>query len=133
MDEKAYERLLHFYCHEWFASVPGNPGGSHALDPFQQAFNAMISPDILREERESFFKKRKERIAGISLQKDRVMPFSGVEACMGDQTAKACFEVVDFPFDYTHETPFPMNGKVNTHLLEKSFLKVFRKCAAFLA
>ena len=41
----------------------------------------MISPDIYQEEREHFFDSWKRRISGISLLKDKVMPFSGVEAC----------------------------------------------------
>jgi hypothetical protein len=134
MDEKAYERLLSYYCNEWF-TPPKNASAKNiaAADNLKRAFNAMISPDIYQDERESFFRSWRNRIAGISLQKDRVMPYSGVEACMGHQTAKACFEVMDFPFDYTHETPFPLNDRMNVHALEISFLKVFRKCAAFLA
>jgi hypothetical protein len=61
------------------------------------------------------------------------MPFRGVEACMGRHTAEACFEVMDFPFDYTHEFPFPMKNKIDGGDLENAFQRVFRKSAAFLA
>lgn len=134
MDEDAYGKLLNYYCNEWFR-VAGKEPLKNALpaDDFQRAFNAMISPDIYQDERESFFRSRQTRISGISLLKDTVMPYRGVEACMGKQTAETCFEVMDFPFDYTHESPFPINNKINGQDLENAFQRVFRKCAAFLA
>ncbi len=134
MDEAAYHKLLHYYCNDWLHSGRESPrSGQFNEDRLTDAFNSMISPDIRREERESFFSSRRERISGISLKKDRVMPFSGVEACMGLQTARNCFEVIDFPFDYSHESPFPLNRPINEQILEQSFLTVFRKGAAFLS
>jgi len=61
------------------------------------------------------------------------MPFGGVEACMGKQRAGECFEVMDFPFEYSHESPFPENGRIDHNELESAFNKVFKKGAGFLA
>lgn len=134
MDRMAYEKLLHFYCDEWFhvsdSRVPEAVAGDDGL---KMAFNAMISPDFFSRERESFFSKWKNRLAGVSLRKDKVMPFYGVEACMGSKLAAECFEELDFPFEYSHEAPFPGNGKADKKSLRTSFLQVFNRCAAFLA
>ena len=43
------------------------------------------------------------------------------------------FEILDFPFEYSHETPFPASGRADLRLVEASFREVFRKSAAFLA
>jgi hypothetical protein len=61
------------------------------------------------------------------------MPWSGVEACMGSQLAEQCFELIDFPYNYTHEFPFPANGQIDEVSLNNSFLSVFQKATAFLA
>lgn len=133
MDEKAYNRLFNYYCNDWLTEKNDFCKNIEDTDTLQQAFNAMISSDIGRGRRESFFNSSVNRISGISLQKDTVMPYKGVEACMGQQTAKRCFEVLDFPFDYTHETPFPLNEKIDNRTLKNSFQRVFRKCSAYLA
>lgn len=133
MDHQAYERLLNYYCNEW----PQATGKESKQKPFTEsirdAFNAMIAPEFHKDERERFFMNWKNRIRGISLKKDKVMPFEGVKACMGSQLAGECFELVDFPFEYSHEAPFPLNGKVEDNTLRSAFLTVFTKCAAFLA
>ena len=134
MDKVAYERLLQYYCEEWFNPSENDPfSTTKESDDLARTFSAMISPDIFQEEREHFFDSLKRRISGISLLKDKVMPFSGVEACMGKKLAGECFELLDFPFEYSHETPFPATGRTDLRLVEASFREVFRKSAAFLA
>lgn len=134
MDRLAYERLLQYYCDDWIVPITRNQlRKKTVLDKLQEAFTSMITPEVHRESRESFFSKWKNRIAGISLIKDKVMPYSAVEACMGSRLAGECFEVMDFPYEYSHESPFPSNGKVDENTLRSSFLSVFSKSAAFLA
>lgn len=134
MDKQAYNRLLQFYCENWIgAGFNRQLSKKNMNDILFQAFNSMIKPEINRNERETFFESQKHRISGISLLKDKVMPFSGVEACMGKQRAEECFEVMDFPFEYSHESPFPENGRIDRGELESSFHKVFKKGAGFLA
>lgn len=133
MDKLAYERLLQYYCNEWFHhSEDGASPTTGQADDLNRAFSAMIRPEIHQQEREHFFESWRHRISGISLLKDKVMPFMGVEACMGKKLARECFELLDFPFDYSHETPFPVTGKTDLRLVEDSFREVFRKSAAFL-
>jgi hypothetical protein len=134
MDKTAYDRLFQYYCHEWTSIINRTlASGKMLQDEILTAFNTMINPDTYRESRERFFLSCKHRIAGISLLKDKVMPWAGVEACMGNKLAGQCFELVDFPYEYTHEFPFPVSGKITDDSLNHSFLKVFQKAAAFLS
>jgi hypothetical protein len=134
MDKTAYDRLFHYYCHEWASILKRTLDSGRLLqDEILAAFNTMINPDTYRENRERFFNSCRDRISGISLLKDKVMPWSGVEACMGSKLAGQCFELVDFPYEYTHEFPFPVNGRIPDNSLNHSFSKVFHKAAAFLA
>jgi len=134
MDKTAYEKLFHYYKDEWLNIVKKATASGRMLhDGLLSAFNAMINPDIYKDERETFFNSCKNRITGISLRKDKVMPWSGVEACMGSQLSEQCFELIDFPYNYTHEFPFPANGQIDEVSLNNSFLSVFQKATAFLA
>lgn len=133
MDKPAYDKLYHFYCNEWADILHQTAkSGKVVADEVLMAFNAMINPEVSREFREHFFSSSQGRISGISLNKDTVMPWAGVEACMGSHLADKCFELMDFPYEYTHEFPFPTNGRVEDKVLDHSFGSVFRKAAAFL-
>ena len=93
----------------------------------------MIRPDKYKKERELFFNDFKGTISGISLLKDKVMPWSGVEDCMGSKLATKCFSLIDFPYSYSHESPFPVNTGIDDYLLNSSFQDVFKKAVAFLS
>jgi hypothetical protein len=133
MDKQAYDKIFNFYCYDWLNQLNRFIyEGKLKPDVYLDAFNTMIRADKFRHERESFFENSKGRIAGVSLVKDTVMPYSGVEACMGNKIAHECFQLIDFPYEYSHESPFPTNGKVEDHVLSDSFASVFQKAASFL-
>ena len=134
MDTPAYNRLLQFYCSEWPTIYGKSKSGGHSTDDsLIKAFSSMIRPDHFKTEREFFFAGAKNRLSGIALQKDQVMPYSGIQSCMGDKTSNDCIELIDFPFDYTHENPFPDHGKIDKRLTEEAMNKVLVKSAAFLS
>jgi len=134
MDKPAYDRLLSFYMKEWIEKEQAS-AATHweVLDEARSAFDTMIAPEVNREKREGFFKNLGTRISGISLRKDKVMPYEGVEACMGNENALQQFQLLDFPFEYSHESPFPMNSSIEPALLNASFNQVFSRAAQFLA
>lgn len=133
MDKQAYDKIFRFYCYDWLNQMNQFiDDGKLESDIYLNAFNLMIRADKFKDERESFFQQSKGRISGVSLVKDTVMPYSGVEACMGDKVARECFQLIDFPYDYSHESPFPANGKVDNPTLSASFSTVFQKAASFL-
>jgi hypothetical protein len=133
MDKPAYDRLLDFYCKDWLSDDRLNKyNEQEKADDVLSAFNAMIVPDIQRQKREGFFSSLGSRLSGISLKKDMVMPYSGVEACMGSENADKQITLTDFPYVYTHEAPFPSNGKIDQSLLTNSFVEIFSKAANFL-
>jgi hypothetical protein len=134
MDKPAYDKLMRFYMGDWLQQERSfHERHQEVEDETRDAFNRMISPEVDREKREGFFQNLGNRIAGISLKKDTVMPFEGVEACMGKKTALKKILLWDFPFKYTHESPFPTNGRIDPALLNASFNKVFEQAALFLS
>ena len=91
----------------------------------------MISPERFREERERFFAGLGKRIQGVALAKDTVIPYHGIREALGPETAGSTIQLLDFPFSYTHENPFPINTK-DTSSLNAAFRGIFSRAAEFL-
>jgi hypothetical protein len=52
---------------------------------------------------------------------------------MGDKLAAQCFREMDFPYPYSHENPFPINGKIDPQAINAAFTSVFHKAVQFLS
>ncbi len=128
LDKPAFEKLQQYYIHIF---------GNETVPVWERdnAFNAflqMISPERFRTEREKFFARFKERIRGIALSNDLVIPYHGVLEALGRKNAESTIQLLDFPFPYTHENPFPYTSKDSTSL-NNAFTNVFSRAAEFLA
>ena len=107
MDKTAFDSLQHYYRHD-FLEQRSLPNSFHN-DFMEQAFKAMIRPDVLQEYREGFFERACNRVRAISLKKDIVMPTEGVIKALGKISNKI-LEEIDFPFQYSHQMPFPLRS-----------------------
>lgn len=128
LDKPAFEKLQQYYIYNF---------GNEAVPVWERdnAFNAflrMITPERFRTEREKFFTRFKGKIRGIALSKDVVIPYHGVLEALGKKNAESTIQLLDFPFSYTHENPFPHNSK-DTTSLDNAFNNVFSRVAEFLA
>lgn len=126
MDRPAFEQLQHYYVHV-FGNEEAEPHPLWKRDKAFQSFFQMIMPQRLRVHRENFFAGIADRVRGIALAKDSVIPYHGIEEAMGEKTTRKNIQLLDYPFQYSHETPFPINTKqpcqVNTaftHLISKA-------------
>lgn len=128
MDKPSFEKMQHYYNHIFGnESIP-----VWKRDNAFNAFRQMISPDRFRSERENFFTRFKERIKGIALANDVVIPYHGVLEALGRKNAESTIQLLDFPFPYTHENPFPHTTK-DTTSLNNAFTNVFSQAVEFLA
>jgi len=130
MDRESFYSLLDYYKNKFlfFKSESRLKG-----DVLEMAFVSHIDYAINREERESFYEEISHRIQAISLKKDKVIPTTGIKSALG-KIHLNCLEELDFPFDYSHENPFPPEGpKVNSADRKFWFEKVFSKASAFLS
>lgn len=130
MDQEAFNRLQNYFKYD-FLKERALPE-AFKNDFLEKAFKAMIRPDILQEYRKSFFQKACERIRVISLQKDSVMPTIGVKEALGENASKIMLEELDFPFQYSHQIPFPTHTKTDPSLIYQAFGQVFNRAIAFL-
>ncbi|WP_085536924.1 DUF6051 family protein [Massilibacteroides vaginae] len=129
LDKDAFDRLQYYFRHDFLERL--NIPVSFKNDFLEEAFKAMIRPDVLTEYRESFFRRACDRVRAISLKNDIVMPTAGIISALGEVSAKIVKEF-DFPFAYSHQVPFPVTGKTDPELINRSFKQTFGEAAAFL-
>lgn len=122
MDRQAYDCINSFYTN----------GFSYINDTIESAFQSMVLTETNKEARESTFAKLKNKIRAITLKKDVVIPTHGAIAAFGEQTSRDILTEIDFPFDYTHQNPFPTNKKIAPELLSGAFNDIFSTAAAFV-
>lgn len=129
LDKEASDCLMNYYMNDFLKEhpVPLSAGGTS----LEEAFRMMIAPDKMRRRRESFFQSAVQRIRAISLKKDSVIPTEGVIRALGKSSSKILKEL-DFPFDYSHQTPFPLNLKTGKEEVNRAFNSVFGQAAEFL-
>lgn len=129
LDKPTFEKLHHYYVH-----IFGHETKVKWLrDKVFDAFESMISPERKQTEREAFFEQLGNRISGISLARDTVIPYHGIQEAMGMDYTKSHVRCIDFPFPYSHENPFPVTGNINLSEVNEAYLHVFSSAAEFLA
>ena len=129
MDKVAFERLYQYYLNEFEKETFNNAIHDKAFD----SFNCMISSERNQFYRNSFFENLGDKLKGISLLQDKVMPYSGVSEALGSEYASKCYELIDFPFVYSHENPFPVGNKADVRFVDLYFNRIFSEAASFLA
>ncbi len=129
LDKEAFDRLQRYFRNDFLERL--DIPSSFKNDFLEEAFKAMIKPDVLTDYRESFFQQACNRIRAISLKKDVVMPTTGIISALGGVSGKILKEL-DFPYTYTHQVPFPTTGKIDPELINQSFNQTFEEAASFL-
>lgn len=96
-------------------------------------FRCMLNYKTLTKYREEKFSEMSDRIYALTLKDDSVMPpYEVVNTLQGStRDIPINIEVLDFPYKYTHEDPFPaiesLRNEVNIE-----FIKTFDKVCRFL-
>lgn len=143
LDKEASDRLMSYYINDFLkerqrqrqGAAPKSPCGIENLGAvprcLEEAFRMMISPDEMRNYRESFFQLACQHIRAISLKRDIVIPTEGVIRALGKSSRKILQEL-DFPFEYSHQTPFPFRAGKDKEEVNQAFNRVFGQVAEFL-
>ncbi len=128
MDKLAFEKLFDYYQHHFNASKTNESEKDSAFD----GFYSMICMEYNQEKRMEFFEKNLSRIQGISINSDKVIPYSGVETAFGTTSAHNSIELLNPDYNFTHEVPFPTNQPQQIHEIDSMFLRVFDTAGEFL-
>lgn len=136
MDKVAFDRVYNYYMNDFENTIKDKSPLSNFLNYNQTGlvFRSMIDLGRLRLFRENLFRKLRGQIHSITLSKDTVIPSDGIRATLSDwdKSMQSVTDIVDFPYQYTHENPFPVLEIPLSLEVDKSFEKVFSAAGSFL-
>jgi hypothetical protein len=131
MDKESFQKLRNYFLTDFIRNNKDNAPDKE--DFIEKAFKSMLSSGKYRHYREIFFREAKNRIQAITLKKDTVIPTIGVKEALGQNCAGDMLEELDFPYEYSHQIPFPTHNRVEPEMVQQSFFRLFDRVAAFLA
>lgn len=132
MDRLAYEKLYCYYRDIFEEEIRNRESALRRFSSgnLGMAFRAMIGFGRFRNERDRELARLRDQVISIALVRDTVIPAMGIFETIGN---KCKVEILDFPYNYTHENPFPNLMGASSSDVDKSFRKVFKTAAGFLA
>lgn len=133
MDHEAYKRMMDYYSNDFLVKDAHHKAYPSAFpnDEIETAFKSMINRDTLKNYRENFFTRTANRIRAITLKKDVVVPTAGARDAFGPANRTILSEW-DFPFNYSHQWPFPVDRHAQSGELSVAFSRVFQEVARFM-
>ena len=128
LDGSSFEALHRYYGNDFINSAPSTGAGSE----FDRAFRLLLRPDHLRTEREAALTALGDRVHIITMRHDKVMTTEGATCLYPTNLAGEIIEERDFPFEYSHQAPFPSGPQSNNPDVARSFTSIFDTAAEFL-
>ena len=137
MDSKAFGNLRNYILNENFSLpqvemiLPRNQ--EHLLKEGWKAFLIMSGLKKYNNIRDKVLKRLINRIKVIGLKDDFVIPGKAIKETF-NKLMDTNFDVLilDFPFKYSHEVPFPVNNQNFSYTINRAFNFVFKKASLFL-
>lgn len=134
MDKEAFDKVYDFYLGE-FENVANGKGPLVDFlntNTIGLAFRSMIDIGRLKSFRQKALLALRDQISSLSLLKDTVIPHDGISETMTINGSKGNTDVVDFPYSYSHENPFPVHNNQLSQVVDEWFERVFERAALFL-
>ncbi len=136
LDSEANVALYSFLVEHIDSHMKRDPRLKHYLGrEHPEGFNlyAMLDYKNMREYREDKFAKMREQVLAVTLKADKVVPaYEVINTLQGAaRDIPIPVDILDFPYPYIHEDPFPIKGPP-PDLVDEAFDKVFDRITAFL-
>ena len=134
MDKIAYDTVFSYFVTDFEKTI--KRGCNHYDffngDTLGLSFRSMLSLSRKKDFRESSMKRLRDNIYAISLAKDIVIPPNGiVKTLSGAGITNEMIKILDFPYDYTHETPFPVLKNEGHEIVDNAFETIFLEAVSF--
>jgi hypothetical protein len=133
MDNVAFAGMWRYY-----REMLTKKGDSAALkswfgnNRFGRAFTWMLGYGRYSKEREKSFQNYQSNLFITALKNDSVIPLNGIRLAFGDKFSHSGrIRVMDFPYPYIHENPFPVLSRNIDHEVDQAFRSVFLPVAEF--
>jgi pimeloyl-ACP methyl ester carboxylesterase len=133
LDQQAFEQLRTYYLNQdsWRRKTLKSYLKVLEIKNIARAFMAMLSPEYFSKLREKVFAEFNDRMLVYALRDDEVFPEEHILSNFHD--SGVWVNRIDFPYNYTHETPFPVsNNPEISDRVDRSFDHLFREMGNFL-
>lgn len=136
IDSEANTAMYSYLVEHLSVHMEKNPRMQHylgELHPEGLVFRSMLNYSIMLQQREDMFRKVAGQVLAITLEKDAVIPsYEIINTLQGSKRdIPIDVQILDFPYDYRHEDPFPISETID-ELVDTSFNLVFKKVSDFL-
>lgn len=136
LDSDATIALYSFFLARFENELRADPRLEHYMSDAHKEglyFRAMLNYHENKAMRESRLGEMSERIAALALRRDTVIPANEVlNTLRGDfRDIPIRVDVTDFPYDYSHVIPFPLNAPEGE--VDRAFDEVFARAAEHLS
>ncbi len=136
MDTKAFARLEEAFIRQDPTVIRRKINIEH-LNTFNvlwSAFMAMLRLDKHEHMRERSFYRLRNQISAVGLALDQVIPAKSISRtlCGSENRNKIPMKIMDFPYPYSHENPFPMGNQNLRPQVNEAFHQVFSGAVKFL-
>jgi hypothetical protein len=133
MDNVAFAGIWHYY--KEILSKAGNSVDLKSWfekNRFGRAFTWMLGYGRYDNEREKSFQSYHSNLFILALKNDSVIPLNGIRQAFGKKFSRSGrIRVVDFPYPYIHENPFPVLSRKLDREVDQAFRSVFVPVAEF--
>ena len=133
LDEQAFGQLRRYYLGQdsWRRKTLKSYVKVMDVKNVARAFMAMLSPEYFSGLRETVFAKFSDQLLVYALKNDEVFPEEHILGNFHD--SGVWVNRIDFPYDYTHEAPFPISSDpVVSEKVDESFDSTFKEVGNFL-
>jgi len=136
MDAKAFDRLEEAFIRQDPQAIKQKINIEH-LNTFNilwSAFMAMLRLDRSQALRERSFHRLRNQISAVGLSRDQIIPAKSIMQTLwgANNRNKIPMTVLDFPYPYSHENPFPIGNPVIRPQVNQAFQEVFSGAVKFL-
>lgn len=137
MDSRAFRKLHALSETKNFRSLK-NYLGTFGVEELKHIWKSMRLMTFLKEgrhAREQILNRIGQQVYAIGLEKDTVVPAAAILRTLKGRNLNlpTRVEIMDFPYNYTHEAPFPFTNERILPQVDRCFNEVFAKVAGFLA
>ncbi len=136
MDSEAFNKLEDAFIHQNPQEVKSKihiPHLSH-FNILWSSFITMLRMDRFQTIRDRSFSRLSTQISAIGLARDTVIPGKSILKTLwgAGNRNRIPVSILDFPYPYQHENPFPMNQPQIRLAVNHSFTHVFTQASRFL-
>jgi hypothetical protein len=136
MDAKAFDSLEEAFIRKDPREVKQkiNIEYLNTFNDLWSAFMSLLRLDRCQAHRERSFHRLRNQISAIGLSGDRVIPAKSIlQTLWGESNRnKIPMAILDFPYPYAHENPFPLSHPEFRIQVDQAFREVFTRAVRFL-